>query len=151
LAVAALLLFPLAMSLPVLSIERFGAVSSTDIWDGAMDLLANGHLLLGLVVLICSVVVPLVKMIGLVCLSLAPRSWRNRHRALTWRLIEAIGRWGMVDVMLVAGVVAAVKLGDLVTVSAGPGATIYATVVLLSLLASATFNPEFMWKDEHGC
>ncbi len=150
LAVAALLLFPLAVSLPVISMARFGSVSSTDVWHGAWDLMENGHLLIGLVVLICSVAVPVVKLIGLVVLSLAPRSWRNRHRALTWRLIESLGRWGMVDVMLVAGVVAAVKLGDVVTVTTGPGAVIFATMVLLSLLASATFDPAMMWKDDDG-
>lgn len=147
-SIAALLLFPLAMSLPVLSIERFGISSSTDIWHGACRLLSNGHLMVGLIVLVCSICIPLIKLLGLVALTIAPRRWRHRHRALTWRLIDAAGRWGMVDVMLVAGVVAAVKLGDLVTVSPGPGAAIYAMMVTLSLVAGATFDPQRMWPDD---
>jgi paraquat-inducible protein A len=147
-ALGALALYPVAMSLPVLSIERFGVSNQTDIWHGAMRLIGDGHLVVGLIVLVCSVAVPLLKLIGLLALSLAPSGWRHRHRALTWRMIDAAGRWGMIDVMLVAGVVAAVKLGDLVSVDAGPGAAVYAAMVLLSLLAGATFDPQAMWGDE---
>src|SRR6185503_19432694 len=99
---------------------------------------------------VCSIVVPLTKLGGLLALSATPSSWRARHRALTWRLIDAAGRWGMIDVMLVAGVVAAVKLGDLVSVDAGPGIVVYAAMVLLSLLAGATFDPRSMWRERDG-
>lgn len=149
-AIAALMLYPVAMSLPVMSIERFGVVASTDIWNGAWNLLEDGHVVVALVVLVCSIAVPLLKLFGLLSLSLAPRAWRDRHRALTWRLIDAAGRWGMIDVMLVAGVVAAVKLGDMVSVDAGPGAMVYALMVVLSLIAGATFDPHAMWHDRDG-
>lgn len=144
-ALAALVVYPVAMGLPVLSLSRFGLTSSTDIWHGALRLLQAGHVAIGLVVVLCSVIVPPLKLLGLIGLSLAPLGWRDRHRALTWRLIDAIGRWGMVDVLLVAIVVAAVKLGDLVQVSPGPGAALFALMVALSLVASATFEPERCW------
>jgi paraquat-inducible protein A len=146
-AVAALILYPIAMSLPVLSIERFGVRNQTDIWHGAINLVTGGHVVVGLVVLVCSVIVPLLKLGGLLGLSLTAGRFRDRHRAFTYRLIEAAGRWGMIDVMLVAGVVAAVKLGDLVSVDAGPGAVIYAAMVGMSLLAGATFDPRAMWRE----
>jgi hypothetical protein len=38
-----------------------------------------------------------------------------------FRLVEFTGRWGMLDVLLVAILVAVLKLGDLVEVSPGPG------------------------------
>jgi paraquat-inducible protein A len=56
----------------------------------------------------------------------------------------------MIDVMLVAGVVAAVKLGDLVSVDAGPGVVVYAAMVALSLVAGATFDPQAMWAGEES-
>jgi paraquat-inducible protein A len=149
-ALGALLLYPLAMSLPVLSIERFGVSNQTDIWHGALRLLSDGHLVVGLIVLVCSIIVPLTKLAGLLALSAMPSAWRGRHRALTWRLSEAAGRGGMIDVMLVAGVVAAVKLGDLVSVNAGPGVVVYASMVILSLIAGSTFDPQAMWAREDG-
>ena len=75
-------------------------------------------------------------------------SLRHHHRALTYHLIEWTGRWGMLDVLLVAVLVALVKLGDLMQISAGPGATAFATVVILSLLASACFDPHSLWSSD---
>ena len=57
------------------------------------------------------------------------------------RWLEHVGRWGMLDVLLVAGLVAIVKLGDLVRIEPGPGAAIFAIMVCCSLLASAFFDP----------
>ena len=53
----------------------------------------------------------------------------------------------MVDVLLVAVLVAAVKLGTWVNVSPGPGAAAFAAVVFLSMLASAVFDPSQIWED----
>jgi paraquat-inducible protein A len=47
----------------------------------------------------------------------------------------------MLDVLLVAALVAAVKLGDLVSIESGPGLYAFAGTVVLSLLASASWDP----------
>lgn len=54
----------------------------------------------------------------------------------------------MVDVLLVAVLVAMVKLGDLVEVTPGPGVAAFTAVVLLSLIASALFDPHAIWEDD---
>jgi len=66
---------------------------------------------------------------------------------LTYKLVEHSGRWGMLDVLLVAVLVAALKLGDLVAVEPGPGATVFATFVVMSLIASATFDNHALWRS----
>ena len=53
----------------------------------------------------------------------------------------------MLDVLLVAVLVAVVKLGDVVRVQPGPGLAAFAGVVILSLLASAVFDPHSIWED----
>jgi paraquat-inducible protein A len=63
-------------------------------------------------------------------------------------MVEFLGRWGMVDVLLVAVLVAVVKLGDLVTVTPGPGVLAFGSVVVLSLLASAAFDPHALWEPD---
>ena len=70
---------------------------------------------------------------------------RHRHRALMYHLVELLGRWGMLDVLLVAVMIAYVKLGDLITIQPGPGLQAFIIMVLLSLLASLCFNPRLMW------
>lgn len=146
-ALAGLVLFPLAISLPVLSIERFGAVREASIWSGSLALLAHGEVLVGAVVFLCSVVLPLVKLAALLVLSGWREGLRPRSRVHTHRLVELAGRWGMLDVLLVAVTVAWVKIGDLVEVRPGPGAVAFTACVVASLLASAWFDPHAAWEE----
>jgi paraquat-inducible protein A len=148
LASAALIIYPLALSLPVMRIERLGHVSDASIWSGMIGLLAEGHLFVGGIVLLFSIITPVAKLIALFVLCAGSRGLQARHRARTYRLVEFIGRWGMVDVLLVAVVVATVKLGDLVQVTPGPGVVAFGSVVLLSLLASAVFDPHAIWETD---
>lgn len=147
-ASAALIVYPFALALPVMRIERLGHTSDASIWSGMVGLLSEGHLFVGLIVLLFSIVAPVAKLILLFTLCAARQALQARDRARTYRLIEFIGRWGMVDVLLVAIVVAAVKLGDLVEVTPGPGVIAFATVVLLSLIASMVFDPHAIWEQE---
>lgn len=148
LALAALLLYPAAMGLPVLTVTRMGHAHETTIWQGVVGLLADGFVGVGLVVLFCSVLAPVAKLGAIFALSTGELLLPNRHRAVTFRLVELLGRWGMLDVVLIALLVAAVKLGDLVSVHAGPGVAAFAGVVVLSLLASAAFDPHAIWENE---
>jgi paraquat-inducible protein A len=52
----------------------------------------------------------------------------------------------MLDVFLVAILVATVKLGDLATVIPGPGIIAFAAVVLLTIFASTNFDPKLFWQ-----
>ena len=145
LAAAAVILYPLAVTLPMVRIEKFGHLHEASIVEGVVTLLASGHVLIGVVVLLCSIVLPLGKLAALLTLSLGGVSLRHSARAATYRVVEFTGRWGMLDVLLVAILVAAVKLGDLVEVTAGPAAFAFTACVLLSLAASAAFDPHGIW------
>jgi paraquat-inducible protein A len=146
-ATAALLLFPLAVTLPIIRIEKFGHEHEAGIIEGVTALLSRGHLVVGAIVLTCSVILPVLKLAALLVLS-AGRLLQHRHRALTYRLVEWAGRWGMLDVLLVAVLVAVLKLGDMVEVSVGPGLLAFASCVFLSLLAAASFDPHSFWEPE---
>jgi uncharacterized paraquat-inducible protein A len=141
LAIGALILLPAAITLPVLRISHFGQTHETGVLGGAIELLQDGYVVLGLVVLVCSVIVPVVKLLGLLVLSTSRIPISPRTRGRTWRLLEMSGKWGMLDVLLVACLVALVRLGELVDVQAGPGAVLFVFVVLLSLCAAVTFDP----------
>lgn len=148
LALAALVLYPPAVGLPMLEIEQFGHRQASSVIDGTATLLSQGHYFVGLIVLICSVILPIAKLLGLLTLSLGGPWLRSHHRAWTYRFVEWTGRWGMLDVLAVAVLVAVVKLGQTVSLTAGPAALAFTLVVLLSLLAAATFDEHALW-DEH--
>ena len=142
------MLYPIAMTLPIMTLTELGHTQETTIWAGMVSLLAAGQLAVGLVVLFCSVVAPLFKLGAILALSAGEMLLASRHRAITYRLVEFLGRWGMLDVVLIAVLVAAVKLGDLVAVSAGPGLLAFAMVVILSLVSSACFDPHGLWEGK---
>ncbi|MCP3904925.1 MAG: paraquat-inducible protein A [Planctomycetes bacterium] len=147
-ALAALILYPFAVGLPMLEVERFGHASTASIVEGVASLLASGHWVIGIVVLVCSIVLPLGKLVSLLVLSAGGLMMRHRHRALTYRMVEWTGRWGMLDVLLVALLVAVIKLGDIVVVTPGPAALAFTGCVVLSLLAAACFDPHALWESD---
>lgn len=147
LSLAALILYPVALALPVMTIERFGHEHAASIWGGMVGLLAEGHWGVGIAVLVLSIVAPVAKLVMLFALCAGDRILHRGHRAMTYRLVEFVGRWGMADVLLVAVLVAAAKLGDLVEVTPGPGVIVFGAVVVLSLLASMSFDPHAIWED----
>jgi paraquat-inducible protein A len=144
-ALAALILYPLAVTLPVMRLAQWGHVHETGILRGGWTLLTRGHAPLGVIVLLCSVAIPLLKIVAILLLAWRGRTFSVRHRRMTHDIVELTSRWGMLDVLLVAVLVAAVKLGDLVDVTPGPGALTFAAVVLLGMVATAAFDRRALW------
>jgi paraquat-inducible protein A len=145
---AALVLYPVAVSQPILRLERLGHVQESSAWSGSLGLLSDGHLALGALVFLCSIVLPLAKLVTLLLLLHRPSSLAPRSRARAWRALELSGRFGMLDVLLVAVLVACIELGSWVEVDAGPAALAFAACVGCSLLASTWFDPHLLWAHE---
>jgi len=146
LALSALCLYVPAATLPFLRISRLGLSSESSLLTGIFSLLREGHLFVGAVVLLFSILLPLVKLGLILVLSLRHGWLETHHRQMTYRLVEHLGRWGMLDVLLVAVIIAFIKLGSVVTFSAGIGLPLFASFVVLSLLAGVTFNPHVLWS-----
>lgn len=147
LSLAGLILYPLAMTLPVLEVEKLGHRREATIWSGVVQLIADRQVAVGVLVFTCSMVVPMAKILGMFILCTGDAVLARRHRAATYRAIDWVSRWGMLDVLLVAILVAAVKLGNWVDIRPGPGIAAFAAVVVLSLLASASFDPRAIWEE----
>jgi paraquat-inducible protein A len=147
-AFAALLLYPVAVTLPILRFERLGRASENSVLSGSLGLVQEGDVALGLVVFLCSIVVPLAKLLTLIVLVRRPHEWTPSRRLHAWRALELCGRFGMLDVLLVSILVAWLELGTWVEVTPGPAAVAFGACVLCSLLASAWFDPHALWQDE---
>jgi len=140
-AAAALILFPAAISLPVIELSKLGHTRPVTVWSGAVDLILGGQPAVGVLVFLCSVVVPVLKMVGILALDLGPPWRRMGARRVAHKAIDWIGRWSMLDILLIAILVAAIKIGNWATIHVGPGAAVFAALVVLSMLASALFRP----------
>ena len=146
-SVGALMLYVPANIYPILSIKRLGVYSESTIWQGVRGLFSNGYWGVATLVFLASIVIPLLKLIAMVYLAGAShRSGHERLKFSLFRLIEIVGPWSMLDVFLVAILVGLVKLGDLATIKPEPGLVAFAAVVVLTMLASASFDPRSLWR-----
>jgi paraquat-inducible protein A len=151
LTIAALVLYVPANIYPILMMNLYGNYSENTIWDGVVSLLQYNEYFVAAVVFLASIVVPLFKLLGLLFL-VASVNWRRgrrlRARTHIFRFIDAIGPWAMLDVFLLAILVALVKLGDLGQVIPGPGLIAFTCVVVLTILASQSFDPKLIWNRD---
>lgn len=148
-SLAALMFYAPANVYPILRMDLYGARSENTIFQGVISLFQHDQALVAVIVLLASIVIPLLKLLGLLYLvtTTALRSTRRRvARTWVYRGIEAVGPWAMLDVFLLAILVALVKLGDLATVVPGPGLVAFTAVVVLTILASRSFDPAQIWE-----
>jgi paraquat-inducible protein A len=148
LTLAALILYVPANIYPVLRITYYGAYSETTVWEGCVDLFRDGHWPIALIVFLASILIPLCKLLGLLYVTTPIRAntvRARRQRTGVHRVIERIGPWAMLDVFITAILVALVKLGQIVTVLPGRGLLPFTAVVVLTILASASFDSRLLW------
>lgn len=146
---AALLYIP-ANLLPIMTINLFGQGSPATIMTGVLELIHADMLPIALVVFVASILVPTFKLVGIALLLYSVQRHQPlspRQRIVMFRFIEWIGRWSMLDIFVIAILVALVSFGNLASIEAGAGAMAFAAVVVLTMLAAITFDPRLIWDN----
>jgi paraquat-inducible protein A len=150
---AAAVLFVPANLLPVMTTTTLLGERSDTIASGALALWTSGSWPLALLVFVASVLIPGLKIAGMALLVAS--SWRRsprgrRARARLYRVIEAVGRWSMLDVFVLA-LLAAVVRTNVLSVTIDAGAVAFGGVVVATMLSSRSFDPRLIWesKEEH--
>lgn len=147
LALAGLIFYLPANVYPVLRLEFMGRVREATIWEGVVALMNEGSWFVALVVFVASIVFPLLKLMGLFFLVMTARweGWRLERLRL-YRFLEFIGPWAMLDVFLLALLVSLIRVERLGTILPGFGITAFAAVVILTVLATSSFDPRLIWQ-----
>lgn len=156
LVITAYILIIPANMLPIMQTgSLFGSQRDT-IMSGVIYLWTSGSWALALLVFFASVVVPLAKLLALSYLlfTVQHASTNRRHqRTRLYHLLKFIGRWSMLDIYVVTLLVALVQLQSLATITAAPGAVAFGAVVVITMIASMTFDPRLIWdptKEKNG-
>jgi len=156
LVITAMILYIPANVLPVMTVISFGEGEADTILSGVKALIAAGMLPVALLVFFASITVPVLKILGLIYLLISVQRgsrWRPRDRTVLYRIVEAVGRWSMVDIFMISILVALVSLGEIATIEPGRGATAFAAVVVLTMIAAMSFDPRLIWdaqEDHHA-
>ena len=148
LVAAGFILYLPANLYPVMTVVSFGHRTTATIMGGVIQLLDGSDWPLALIVFAASVAVPLLKLLGLSLLLLS--TWfgfraRLIGRTRLYRLIELVSRWSTVDIFVAALLTALVALGNIATIEPGFGALAFGAVVVVTMLATACFDPRLMW------
>jgi paraquat-inducible protein A len=118
--------------------------------SGVIYFMTTGMWPIALVIFIASILIPLSKLLILSYLLISVQrksNWRPHDRTRLYRITEAVGRWSMLDIFVVAILVALVKLGALATIEAGPAAVFFAAVVVITMFAAMSFDPRLIWDE----
>lgn len=149
-SLTALVLYLPANLFPFMSIELYGRRNTATIWGGIVSLAESGSWPIAAIVFLASILIPLLKLIILFYLSLETSSSLPKFKYRLYRIVETIGRWSMLDIFLLAIMIAILKLGKWATVEPKPGALLFALVVIFTMLASAYFNHDHLKEKESG-
>ena len=148
--IAAAILYIPANLLPIMqTTSLFGSQSDT-IMSGIVYLWTSGSWPLAVVVFVASMMVPMLKLIALIILVVSVQlgtTWQPVQRTRLYRLVEIVGKWSMLDIYVVALLVALVQLKSLATIQAGPGAVAFGAVVVLTMFAAMSFDPRLIWDS----
>ncbi len=151
LLIAAFLLYIPANILPVMHTASIIYEEDDTIMSGVVYLWTSGSWPLAILVFCASVTVPLAKLMALATLAFTAQrksTWRQQERTKLYRLVEFVGRWSMLDIFVVTLMVGLVHFQSLATISAGPGAVAFASVVVLTMFAAMSFDPRLIWDPE---
>ncbi len=157
LLIAAAVLYIPANLMPIMRTVSFGEALDSTIISGLLLMWQDGAYPVALIILLASVIVPVAKiliMFWLCYLTRLPLSRRQQYSTQIYRLVDWVGRWSMVDVLVVAIMAALVRFDLLMSVYPGMGALVFAAVVILTMLAALSFDPRLLWdplpeKEKH--
>ena len=148
-SLTALIFYIPANFYPFMTVEFYGNRNSSTIWGGIVSLADAGSWFIAIVVFLASLLIPFLKLA--ILFYLAARAKTGKHRKFKVKLyefVEVIGRWSMLDIYLLAVLVAMLKLGKFSTVEPEPGAMFFLFVVIFTMLASAKFDPDVITGKE---
>ena len=148
LLIAAFVLYIPANVVPIMRTASLGDIDDNTILSGVVQLWLNSSPGLAVIVFSASIVVPMMKFLVLGTLLFSSQrgsSWARPQRAKLFRVIELVGYWSMLDVFVVALLTALVQFGVFSLVEPLPGVVFFGLSVVLTMLASMSFDPRLIW------
>jgi paraquat-inducible protein A len=141
---------------PIMYTVSLGYSEGSTIMGGVVLLWELGSYPIAMVIFIASVVIPLAKISSLTWLFISARRASEHsakqaiQRLRLYRMTELIGRWSMIDIFVVAILVALVQLQNLMAIFPGPAALSFAAVVVFTMLSAMTFDTRVFWSSTNS-
>lgn len=148
--IAASVLYIPANIFPIMTTEQFGQSMDSTIIGGVILLWKLKSYPVAFIILVASVLVPIGKLLSLaaLCWTVSRKQVSSRRqRAVLYRVTEVIGKWSMVDIFVVAVLVALIQITGIIVIRPGSAALAFAGMVILTMLAARSFDPRLIWDQ----
>ncbi|WP_025600938.1 paraquat-inducible protein A [Burkholderia sp. WSM2230] len=146
LILAAAVLFVVANCFSVVGLQVQGTLVETTLFGAVSALWGDGMWPLAGLVFVTTIVMPSLNILAIICLLLPLHTGRLPQRPeLILRVLRHVAPWGMIEVLMLAMLVALVKLEHLATVVPGVALWAFGAVMVLVTAANASFNATDIW------
>lgn len=151
LVLTALLLFVPANFLPIMQLHLLGQTSDDTVWSGVLGLYNSEMRGVAVVVFLCSMAIPLLKLLCQLAVLLSIRLNVGRsYGLLFYRIYHHLRDWGMLEVYFMGVLVAIVKLVDLAELSVGLGLFCFISLLLIQVWLEVVMSPHQIWSALSG-
>lgn len=145
LLVTLVVLFAIGVWAPILTLKKLLFVHNTfSIASGIRQLFSDGQYALFLLLTVFTLILPGCKIVVLFTTWNSPPS-TAKQRYVEW--LSAIGKWSMLDVFVVAVLIASVKLGAIASIEIHYGLYVFTAAVVLMMLATHFVHRRFRTSD----
>jgi paraquat-inducible protein A len=146
--IAGIVFYIPANVLPVMHTSGLLGEEDSTILGGILGFWRAGDWDIALLIFIASVAVPFTKFIaiGLLLFTVRKNSgWEQHQRTVLYRIVEFIGYWSMLDVIVVALTSALMQFQVLGTAEPRAGIAFFCAVVIATMLSALSFDPRLIW------
>jgi len=151
LSIAALCFFIPANIFPIMKTDTVTTFENSTILDGIFYFYEYGEFFIGTVIFVASVFIPVWKLLTLFYLLYSVRTgsrWKLNEKNKLFKIIDLIGKWSMLDIFVIGLMITLVQFGELARVSTGFAAISFATMVVLTMMATDSFDTRLLWDEE---
>ena len=146
LSIAGVLLFAIANVFPFMTFKLEGREQVSTLITGVWEFLGQGLWPLAVLVLACTIVIPLVRILGTLAVLIPVRyGLRVRGLGRLFRIVEIMRPWAMMEVFMLGVLVAYVKLTDLATLEIGPALFAFTALIFVLAAAESSIEPREVW------
>ncbi len=148
LLVTSILFYIPANVYPIMQTKVLGNEVQSSIISGVLLFLDEGAYFVAGVIFFASIVIPITKMIAIYWLCynvMVKKSIKKKELTKLYALTEFIGKWSMIDVFVVAILVALIQVGNLMVITPGLAAVSFAIVVILTMFSAQCFDARLLW------
>ena len=149
--IAGLLLFLPACVFPIMTFTVVGRWNDSYLPTGFLTLFEQRAYLIGTLVMVASVVAPVARFsLGIALLLPIKLGYPRASSPRLQKIFDGMTRWTMLDVYLLAVVVAYAKLGNFGESSVDPGMYLLLALIVLNLLVTHTYDSQTVTQIRHA-